>query len=318
MRKIYTMGRYFKAKFRTKVYKVPISISSFTCPNIDGRVAKGGCSFCENHSFSPNLKNEKDKFYLNSDTKNNPYIDKQLKELKEQFQETSKILKEKNGAKKFIIYFQSFTNTYAPFETLKILYDEALKLKNVIGLSIGTRTDCIDEKILKYLQELSKKNEIWLEYGIQSTNDKTLEIINRGHNVENIKYWIKKTKEYNLNICGHIIFGLPDETEKDMLKSIQESVELGIDSIKIHPLYVVKNTILTNSFINGKFTPISYEKYADILVKALKLIPENISIQRITAGIESDTLLAPEWCRQSKNLQMKIIKKILQKNNICY
>jgi radical SAM protein (TIGR01212 family) len=319
MQEIYTIGRYFKSKFKTKVYKVPISITGFTCPNIDGKVAKGGCSFCENYSFSPNLKKDKNRFYLNLESKENPLLESQVKELKEQFYKSIKDLKAKNGAKKFIVYFQSFTNTYAPLSTLKRLYSEALALDDVVGLSIGTRTDSITIETLEYLQDLAKDKEIWVEYGVQSTNSTTLERINRGHDVDSMIDMIKLTKEkYNLNICAHLIFGLPNDTESDMLKSTQDVVDLGVDSIKIHPLYVVKNTILTNEYLSCKFTPISQDDYIDILVKALKVIPPNISIQRVTAGINDDSLLAPKWCSYSKNSQMRPIKKALIKAGLNY
>ena len=171
LKNVLTIGRYFKKKFGEKVYKVPISISGFTCPNIDGTVAKGGCSFCENDSFSPNLQEKKTKFKLNPKIEENPYLENQLKQLEMQFNATKQRLGNKFGTQKFIVYFQSFTNTYAPFSTLKALYEKALSFENVIGLSIGTRTDCVTDEILDYLVELSKDKEIWIEFGIQSFFD---------------------------------------------------------------------------------------------------------------------------------------------------
>ena len=311
MDKLYTFGKYLKQKYNKKIKKVPISIPGFTCPNIDGRVARGGCVFCENESFSPNF--EKDRFTLNLDSKENPILQKQLKALKSQFFNTVKIYKEVYKSEKFIVYFQSFTNTYAPFSTLKILYDEALKLPDVIGLSIGTRTDSITDETLNYLKELSKKYEIWIEYGIQSSNDKTLQKINRGHDFENVKNTIKKTKDLGLNVCGHLIFGLPGESQKDMLKSVEDSINLKIDSIKFHPLYVTDNTLLALEYKKGEFTPISEREYIDTLIKAIKILPENISIQRMTAGTKN--LLAPSWCKE-KSLQLSHIHKALNKAGI--
>ncbi|MGK0256277.1 MAG: radical SAM protein (TIGR01212 family), partial [Arcobacteraceae bacterium] len=284
MKDILTIGKYWKNKYGEKVYKVPISISGFTCPNIDGTVAKGGCSFCENESFSPN-EVDKSKFKLNLRSTENPYIDKQLLQLKMQFDATKERLQNKFGAKKFLVYFQSFTNTYAPLDTLKTLYGKALEFDDVIGLSIGTRTDCITDETLDYLEELSKTKEIWLEYGIQSVYDKTLLKINRGHDFANIQEWIKKTKDRNLLVCGHLVFGLPEETQEMMLKGVEETIKLNVDSIKIHPLYVVTNTLLTNEYRKGNFEPISEEEYLDTLVKAVKMLPEDISLSRVTAGI---------------------------------
>jgi len=311
-----TIGRYWRKKYGEKIYKVPISISGFTCPNIDGTVAKGGCSFCENESFSPNLK-DNSRFKLNLFSTENPHLEKQLQQLQMQFEATRDVLQNKFGAKKFIVYFQSFTNTYAPLSTLKALYEKALSFHNVIGLSIGTRTDCITDETLDYLEELSKTKEVWVEYGIQSIYDKTLEKINRGHDYANIQEWIKKTKERKLLVCGHMIFGLPDETQEMMLKGVEESIKLGIDSIKFHPLYVVKNTLLTNDYKKGKFHPISEELYIDTLVKSIKMLPKNVSISRVTAGISDNTLLDPSWCN-NKHKQIHNIKQALLKEGFIY
>ena len=322
-----TIGRYWRKKYKEKVYKIPISISGFTCPNIDGTVAKGGCTFCENDSFAPNLtKEKKSDFKLHPNNPNNPYLKNQLLQLQSQFETTKTKLTKKFGAKKFIVYFQSFTNTYAPIDTLKALYEKALSFDSVVGLSIGTRTDSITDEILEYLQELSNRPisnnskstyEIWVEYGIQSIYDKTLKKINRGHGFENIKEWILKTKEKNLLVCGHIIFGLPNEDQKMMLQSIKQSIDLRLDSIKFHPLYVVKNTILTKDFNEGNFIPITQELYIDTLIKSIKMLPDNISISRVTAGIDDDTLLSPMWCK-NKHQQIFNIKKELLNHKLVY
>jgi len=316
MKHINTIGKYWKKKYKEKVYKVPISISGFTCPNIDGTITKGGCTFCENESFSPNQV-DKSKFKLNLQSKENPYLDKQLMQLKMQFDATKERLQNKFGAKKFIVYFQSFTNTYAPLDTLKALYSRALEFDDVIGLSIGTRTDCITDETLDYLEELSKTKEIWLEYGIQSVYDKTLEKINRGHDFANIKEWITKTKERDLLVCGHLVFGLPGENQEMMLKGVEETIKLNVDSIKFHPLYVVENTLLTNEYKKGRFEPISEEEYIETLVKSVEMLPPNISISRVTAGISDSSLLSPSWCN-NKHRQMHNIKQALLKKGLVY
>lgn len=312
-----TIGRYFRSKFGETIYKVPVSISGFTCPNIDGTVAKGGCSFCENDSFSPNLQEKKPKFKLHPSNPSNPYLQEQLKQLELQFNATRQRLENKFGTKKYIVYFQSFTNTYAPIETLKALYTKALSFENVIGLSIGTRTDCMSDEILDFIESLSKDKEIWVEYGIQSFYDETLEEINRGDSASNMREWISKTKQRGLNVCGHLIYGLPNETQEMMLETLKQTIELNVDSIKFHPLYVVKNTLLTAKYLNGKFEPISEELYIDTVVKSIKILPRNISIQRITAGIDDNTLLAPLWCK-NKHQQIQKIKKALVKEGLRY
>ncbi|MCG3656303.1 TIGR01212 family radical SAM protein [Aliarcobacter butzleri] len=317
LKNVLTIGRYLKNKFGEKVYKIPISISGFTCPNIDGTVARGGCSFCENDSFSPNLQEKRTKFKLNPRISENPYLENQLKQLEIQFFATKKRLENKFGVKKFIVYFQSFTNTYAPFDTLKALYEKALSFDNVIGLSIGTRTDCMTDEILDFLVEKSKDKEIWIEYGIQSFFDETLVKINRGDTVSNMKYWIKRTKDRGLKVCGHLIYGLPNETQEMMLETFKQTLELEVDSIKFHPLYVVKNTLLTNDFKKGRFTPISEELYIDTVVKSIINLPLNISVQRVTAGIDDSSLLSPQWCKD-KHQQMKNIRLALEKEGWNY
>lgn len=317
LKEVLTIGRYFKKKFGQKVYKIPISISGFTCPNIDGTKAKGGCSFCENDSFSPNLQEKKTKFKLNPNIEHNPFLENQLKQLEMQFIATKKRLENKFKAKKFIVYFQSFTNTYAPLSTLKALYEKALSFDDVIGLSIGTRTDCVTDEILDFLYEKSKQKEIWIEYGIQSFFQTTLDKINRADNIENMRYWIKRTKDKGLNVCGHLIYGLPDENQEMMLETFKQTIDLKVDSIKFHPLYVVKNTLLTNEFKKGRFTPISEELYIDTVVKSIINLPQNVSVQRVTAGIDDDTLLSPLWCK-NKHQQMRNIRVKLEEKGFIY
>jgi len=319
MEQIYTYGNYLKNKFDCKVYKVGINISGFTCPNIDGTVAKGGCTFCENDSFSASTNEIKELkgFHLNLDSTHNPFLEKQLEQLEIQFNEISKKQSSLYDAKKFLVYFQSFTNTYAPFETLKALYDKALSFDNVVGLSIGTRSDSITDETLEYLAKLNKDKEIWIEFGIQSVYDETLDKINRGHSSDNVKEWILKSKEVGLNVCGHLIFGLPDETKKMMIETSKQAYSWGIDSVKYHPLYVVKRTALGNDFVSGKFLPISEDDYLDVLVESIKLKPKNVSVQRVTAGIDDDSLLAPTWCRD-KNQQIRNINKALKVFGIKY
>jgi uncharacterized protein len=319
MQQIYTYGSYLKDKFGAKVYKVGINISGFTCPNIDGTVAKGGCTFCENDSFSASTETvqELKGFHLNLDSKENPFLEKQLKQLEFQFDAISKRQKREYGAEKFLVYFQSFTNTYAPFDTLKALYTKALSFDNVVGLSIGTRSDSITEETLDFLAQLNKDKEIWIEFGIQSVYDETLLKINRGHDAANVKKWILKSKQAGLNVCGHLIFGLPNETQAMMLETSKAAYEWGIDSVKYHPLYVVKKTALANEFNRGEFTPISEEEYLDVLVKSIQMKPKNVNVQRVTAGIDDDSLLSPQWCR-NKNTQIKHINAALKTVGLKY
>lgn len=319
MKQIYTFGGYLRDKFGCKVYKVGINISGFTCPNIDGTVAKGGCTFCENDSFSASTGETKELkgFHLNLTSKTNPNLDKQLKQLELQFNAISKNQIREYGAQKFLVYFQSFTNTYAPLDTLKALYEKALSFDNVVGLSIGTRSDSITDETLEYISSLAKAKEIWIEFGIQSVYDETLLKINRGHDSKNVKEWVQKAKKAGLNVCGHLIFGLPDETKEMMLHTAKEAYAWGIDSVKYHPLYVVKKTALANDFLKGNFAPISQKEYIEVLTEAIRTKPANISVQRVTAGIDDDTLLSPSWCRD-KNMQIRNINESLKQYGLKY
>ncbi len=292
-----------------------MGLSGFTCPNIDGRVAKGGCTFCENESFAPNLARTK-KFYLNPTSNENPLLNRQLKEIDFQYNATANYYRQK-GYKKFLAYFQAFTNTYAPLDTLQRLYEYALAQKDCLGLSIGTRSDSVTEEILDYLVELSKRYEIWIEYGIQSVFDETLERINRGHDSKNVEEWIKRSKDKGLLVCGHVIFGLPGENRSMMLETVAKAIEWGIDAIKIHPLYVVKNTALAVEYQKGRFRPISQEEYIATLIEAFEILPSTIVVQRVTAGIGDSTLLAPKWCA-NKNSQLQAIRKALAAKGYCY
>ncbi len=318
MTELFTFGRYLRGKFGKKIYKIPVSMPGFTCPNIDGSVAVGGCSFCENESFSPNItQKQKNRFFLSPLSKENPLLELQLTSLDAQIEKTKTKLSKKFKADGFLVYFQSFSNSYAPLDTLKKLYSKALEHEDVIGLSIGTRSDCLEDDLLDFLVELSTTKEIWVELGVQSVFDETLSKINRGHDYENIADAAKRLKERGLNFCAHLIFGLPDENEEMMYETFKKTLELGADCIKFHPLYVVKNTALANEFKSGKFEPISEDAYISILARCINELPSGVSVQRVSAGIDDESLLAPQWCRV-KHEQMSHIKERLTSIGINY
>lgn len=317
MRELLTIGRYFKAKYNSRVRKIPISLQGFTCPNIDGSVAKGGCIYCKNETFSPSLKTlEKTTLNMNFSLSHNPLLEKQLQTLQSQFLNQANFHKDKYGTRKFMMYFQSFSNTYAPYETLKALYDKAMSFDGVVGMSIGTRIDTIEDNTLKLLSSYNS-DDIWLEYGIQSIFNKTLKLINRGHGIDNAKELVQKTHNLGIKVCIHLIYGLPKESKEMMLESLQEVLSWGIDGIKIHPLYVVKGTPLEQMYLHGKYEPIRLDTYIDLIVKSLSLIPHNVVIQRLSSGVYDEGLLAPKWCFD-KNIQMRSIRDALLKIGIKY
>lgn len=299
--------------------KIPISLQGFTCPNIDGSVAKGGCIYCKNESFSPSLQNmPKSSMFMNFKITENPMLESQVETLKSQFYNNANYHKNKFNIEKYIVYFQSFSNTYAPFATLKRLYDEALNLPNVVGLSIGTRIDCVEDEVLALLGEYVKNGkEIWLEYGIQSVFNQTLKLTNRAHGIEGARELVEKTRAFGIKVCVHLIYGLPKESDEMMLKSLESVIEWGIDGIKIHPLYIVKETAMEQMYNAKKYTPITLEKYTDLIIKSLQKIPENVVVQRISAGVHDDSLIAPKWCFD-KNMQMNFIRTKLLENGMKY
>ncbi|PAF53581.1 TIGR01212 family radical SAM protein [Helicobacter sp. 13S00482-2] len=321
MKKILTIGRYFKSKFGQRVRKIPISLEGFTCPNIDGTLAKGGCIYCRNESFSPSIvkiSSDKSPITMNFKMATNPLLDKQLTQLTEQFKWHSEFHKDKFEIRKYLIYFQSYTNTYAPFDTLKQLYERALSFPSVVGMSIGTRVDCVEDKLLDLLAEYVKNGkEIWLEYGIQSVYDETLKATNRGHLTDGMKELFIKTRDRGIKVCAHLIYGLPNETSEMMLHSLKTVLEWGIDGIKIHPLYVVEDTHLAKIYQSGKYTPIELEHYADLIVHSLQIIPTDVVVQRISAGAHDETLIAPKWCFD-KNIQMRYLRDRLKAVGIEY
>lgn len=321
MKKILTVGRYFKSKFGERVRKIPISLQGFTCPNIDGSVAKGGCIYCSNDSFSPSIvkiNDLKTPVKMNFKLTHNPILNDQLKQLEEQFYWHANFHKDKFKVNKYLVYFQSYSNTYAPIQTLKALYDKAMSFENVVGMSIGTRIDCVNEKILDLLQNYVKDGkEVWLEYGIQSVYDETLKATNRGHLTEGMAELFEKTRQKGIKLCAHLIYGLPNETCEMMLHSLKTILKWGIDGVKIHPLYVVTNTHLEKIYKAGNYTPIELKDYIDLIVKSLKIIPSNVVVQRISSGAHHDTLLAPKWCFD-KNIQMRYLRERLKAEEIEY
>lgn len=255
---------------------------------------------------------------MNFSLTTNPLLEKQLHQLEEQFYWHSEFHQRKFGVGKYMVYFQSYTNTYAPFDTLKALYDKALSFPNVVGLSIGTRIDCVEDRLLELLGEYVKNGkEIWLEYGIQSVYDKTLELTNRAHSIAGAKEMFEKTRAKGVKVCAHLIYGLPEESPEMMLHSLDCVLEWGINGIKIHPLYVVNGTRLAKLYKEGKYEPITMECFSDLIVESLQRIPADVVVQRISAGAHDDTLLAPKWCFD-KNIQMRYLRDKLKVVGIEY
>ena len=266
---------YLKEKFGCRVHKVSVDVG-FTCPNRDGNVAIGGCIYCNNDSFVPSYA-------------------KSRVSLQDQIRTGMEYLKKRFKAEKFIIYFQAYTNTYDKIEKLEKLYREALDSENVVGLAIGTRSDCVDEEKIKLFDDLAKDWFVSIEYGIESIYDKTLEYMNRGHNYKSIIDAIRITKERGIHIGAHIIVGFPTEAKEEMLQMANEVSRLNIDFLKVHNLHIVKNTPLARMYAKDPFHLFNYQEYLDFITCFLERLAPNIVIERLFTDTPQDLLIAPRW-----------------------
>jgi uncharacterized protein len=280
------LNTYFQSLFGCRVHKISID-AGLTCPNRDGTISTGGCIYCNARGSGTGA------------------FDKGLS-VTEQLLRGKKFLTRRYKAKKFIAYFQSFSNTYAPPEILKRLYDEALAVKNIVGLAIGTRPDCVNEPVLDLLQTYSQNYLIWVEYGLQSACDKTLELINRGHDAQCFKNTIQKTLDRGIKICAHVILGLPNENRSDMLCTAQTISDLRIDGVKLHLLYVVKETLLEKLYQQGKYKCLEQQEYVDLVCDFIERIPADMIIQRLTSDPHPRELVAPQWAHKKSETLSKI------------
>ncbi len=289
---------YFRKQFGERIQKISVD-AGFTCPNRDGTLAFGGCTYCDNEAFNPS--------YCRPD-----------KSLSQQIEEGIEFhAKRYRRAKKFLVYFQPYSNTYAPLERLRQLYMEALSLPGIIGLVVGTRPDCIDEDKLKFFAELSEKYYVTIEYGIESCYDKTLESINRQHTFQQSVDAIKKTASAGLRTGAHIIFGLPGETRDQMLNEASILSALPIHSIKFHQLQIVKNTILENEFKNipERFELFELDEYVEFIVAFIERLNPGIIIERFTGEMPPRFIVAPDWGLIRNDQINRLIEEKLEKLN---
>lgn len=277
-----TFGQSMLDKHQQRVHKIAID-ADFTCPNRDGSIGRGGCTFCNNVSFSPNGR------------KPAP--------LNQQIDAGRKVLIKRTRAKKYLAYFQAYTNTYADPQTLKNIYDKALSETDVIGLCIGTRPDCVPPQVLDLLAQYQNQGyEVWLELGLQSSYDKTLERVNRGHDYATYCKAIKAAHSRQLSVCTHLIVGLPGENNSHAKISLLRVLEQGVEGLKLHPLHVVKGTQLANEWRRGEYQALSLNEYINTVADLVALTPKEIIFHRLTGTAQKNILLAPEWCSQKWNV----------------
>ncbi|NPA58539.1 MAG: TIGR01212 family radical SAM protein [Aquificae bacterium] len=283
-------NQYLKEKYGGRIQKISID-AGFTCPNRDGYVAFGGCTFCNNTSFSPYAMTKQS-------------VEEQIEKSMEFYSRRFK------NIKGYIAYFQAFSNTYAPVDKLKEIYDKAMEYDEIIGMSIGTRPDVVPEPVLDLIATYTaKKPEIWIEYGLQTANIKTLRNINRGHGVSEFVDAVLRTKKRaGIKVCAHMIVGLPGDEYEDYIETAKLIAALPIEGIKIHPLHVVKHTVMAKQYANGEFQVLQMEEYARIVADILEHLPEDIIVHRLTGEAGDDELIAPQWC--SSKRKMDVLKAI--------
>jgi len=266
---------FWRNLFGCNVYKLPID-AGFTCPNRDGSVSTGGCIYCDGRGSRLRQAGP-------------------LPSVSEQIRRGKSYYAKHRQAKKFIAYFQTFTNTYGPTDQLKRLYDEALAEEGVIGLSVGTRPDCVPDDVIGLLEEYTKNFHIWLELGLQSIHDKTLRFINRGHAADIFLDAVRRASGGKLHVCTHIIVGLPGETREQIIETARILATLPIHGIKIHALLALKGTNMGDLYERGKITLMEKDDYVQTVCDILEILPPEMVIQRLTADGYRDIFLAPLW-----------------------
>lgn len=272
-----TFGQFMLHRYGERVHKLSIN-AKFTCPNRDGTKGRGGCTFCNNTSFNPNGRDP--------DT------------ISQQINAGKNVIAKRTRAKKFMAYFQAYTNTYDSIDKLKHLYDQALSEPNVIGLAVGTRPDCVTPEVLDLLAQYRDQGyEIWLELGLQSSFNTTLEQVNRGHGFEEYHKTTRLARARNIPVCAHLMIGLPGEGGMHAHISHARVLDEGVDGLKLHPLHIVKGTQLANEWRRGEYEPWSMERYIHLATELIESTPPEIIFHRLTGTASTGLLLAPEWCQ---------------------
>ena len=293
-KRYHTLNYFYKNKFGIKVFKVSLN-GGFSCPNLDGRIGYGGCIYCSK-SGSGEFGGDKED------------------SLEEQFLKMKEVVNKKHIPCKYIGYFQARTNTYASLDVLKEKYECILKQDDVIGLNIATRCDAISDDCLDYLEELSKRTFLTIELGLQTIHEKTSVLINRCHSLKQFEDMVVKLRKRNINVCVHIINGLPYETEEMMLDTVRYLNKLDIQGIKIHMLYIIKDTVIDTMYKKERFKILSKEEYIDIVIKQLELLRLEIVINRITSDPDKETLVEPRWLVDKCQLLNDIDKEMKRRN----
>ena len=294
-----TVSAFYKSIFGNKVYKISLD-AGCTCPNRDGTIGTGGCIFCSNSGSGDFVPSK------------NFSIAKQIEEAKKLVE--NKMKNQSKNQNQYIAYFQNFTNTYGNISILSEKWNEALSCSQIVGLALGTRPDCLGDEVLQVLSKLANKTFLQIELGFQTSNETSSKYIRRGFSNNVYFDAVKKLKNANpkIHIVTHVIFGLPGETEVDMLKTVKDVVNAKSDGIKITSLYILKNTDLATDYFSKKFEPIEMDEYFNLIEKALKIIPENMVIHRLTGDPPKNLLIEPTWTTDKKRT-LNMVNNLLSK-----
>ena len=293
-KRYYALDYFYKNKFGKKIAKISLN-GGFTCPNKDGTKGTGGCIYCSKLGSGDYAGNVKD-------------------DIVTQFRNIKKIMDKKWKDTLYVGYFQANSNTYASVDRLKELYEPILKEKDVVGLSIATRCDCLDDDVLDYLDELNKRTYLTIELGLQTMHEKTSILINRCHTLKEFEDGIKKLRDRNIDVVVHIINGLPNETEDMMIETAKYLNKLDIQGIKIHMLHIIKNTKLEEYYNKNPFKILSKDEYIDIVIKQLEYLKEDIVIHRLTGDPDPDELIEPLWTIKKIDVLNGIDKEMSKRN----
>lgn len=294
--RFYSLNNFLRTVHGDKVMKLSID-GGFTCPNRDGKVNTGGCIFC-------------------SSLGSGDFAGSRKHSITTQMEQNINTLSNKwPNITKYMAYFQSYSNTYAPLEELKQKYEEALSFEGVVGLAIGTRADCLDSNIIDYLEELNHRTHLWVELGLQSIHEKSNQFINRGHSLECFTKAVYALHEKGIEVVAHIILGLPTETFQDMLETARYLSQLPLQGVKIHMLHILDNSPLGKIYSESPFHLLTEDEYVYLVGEILKILPSHFVIHRLTGDGDKKHLIAPMWTNR-KTLVLNHITKYLKENNI--
>lgn len=294
-KRYHTWNYHLRQVFGEKVFKVSLD-GGFTCPNRDGKVAIGGCTFCSARGSGDFAGNRRDN------------ILRQFHTIKEQ-------MHTKWPKAKYIGYFQAFSNTYAPVDELRKLYELILEQEGVVGLSIATRPDCLPDDVVEYLAEVNQRTYLWVELGLQTIHDETAKLVNRGHDFACFVEGVEKLRKHGIRTCAHIIHGLPGETEEMMLQTVQACAQMDLQGIKIHLLHLLKNTPMVKQYEQGLVQFLEKDQYIRLVVDSLELLPPDVVIHRVTGDGPPDLLIGPMWSRKKWEVLNGIDKELKRRNS---